>query len=93
MSGVRHSPPPASGTPWYYTWAIRYCELNMDLPPEDWRPLSRLYEARSPAVCELGRDILGIMHSVGWGYSRAGAARDGRSSGHARGSASATAFW
>ncbi len=67
MNGVRDSPPPASGTPWYYTWAIRYCELNMDLPPEDWRPLSRLYEARSLAVCELGRDLLGIMYSVGWG--------------------------
>ncbi len=67
LNGVRHNPPPASGTPWFYTWAIRYCELKLDLPPQDWRPLARLYEARSLAVCELGRDLLGIMHSVGWG--------------------------
>ena len=67
LNGVRNSPAPASGTPWYYTWAIRYCELNMDLPPQDWRPLAEAYESRSPAVCELGRDLLGIMHAVGWG--------------------------
>ena len=67
LNGVSNSPAPASGTPWYYTWAIRYCELSLELPPNLWRPIAQAYESRSPAVCELGRDLLGIMHAAGWG--------------------------
>ena len=55
------------GTPWFYTWAIRYCSLRGDLPPRDWARLEAAYEERSADVYELGRKLGAIMERVGWG--------------------------
>ena len=67
LTGLARSPVPARGTPWFYTWAVRYCELKLDLTDEQWRPVETLYEERSPRVCELGRELLDIMRQTGWG--------------------------
>jgi hypothetical protein len=49
------------------TWAIRYCELAIELPDERWRALRDAYWERSRWVCELGEELLAIMRDVGWG--------------------------
>ena len=67
LRGLRHSPVPEEGTPWFFTWAIRYCELNLELPTEEWLPLEKTYHHRSPRASELGRDLVAIMREVGWG--------------------------
>ena len=65
--GLTHSPVPDSGTPWFFTWAIRYCELSLDLTPSQWDELESIYAKRAPAVCELGTELLAIIQQVGWG--------------------------
>ena len=64
--GLTHSPIPERGTLWFYTWAIRYCELKLDLPQRYWRRLETIYETRSPEVCELGKQLVEIMYDTGW---------------------------
>ena len=65
--GLTNSPAPDSGTPWFFTWAIRYCELSLDLTPSQWEELESIYAERAPEVHELGRELLAIMQQVGWG--------------------------
>lgn len=67
LKGVAASPPPEYGTPWFTTWAIRYCELQLWLPPEEWARLEAAFRERSPAAARLGEDLAGIMRGVGWG--------------------------
>ena len=64
--GLTHSPIPERGTLWFYTWAIRYCELKLDLPQRYWRRLETIYETRSPEVCQLGKRLVEIMYETGW---------------------------
>jgi hypothetical protein len=67
MHGVASAPVPDYGTPWHFTWAIRYCELKLDLNKDQWEPLGELYESRAPDVVALGEELRAIMLSVGWG--------------------------
>ena len=67
LTGLSRSPAPDRGTPWFYTWAIRYCELQLELPEAQWLRLEAIYEAHTPGVSRLGRELLGIMQEVGWG--------------------------
>lgn len=67
LNGVASAPIPEHGTPWFFTWAIRYCELQMDLAPEDWAQLKSIYEARSKPICDLGEELYEIMSKVGSG--------------------------
>lgn len=67
LSGVAASPPPEYGSPWFTTWAIRYCELRLCLPPEEWARLEAAFRERSPAAARLGEELTGIMRGVGWG--------------------------
>ncbi len=67
VNGVRSSPAPVPGSPWSLTWAIRYCELQIELPDERWSALRDAYRERSLWVCELGEELLAIMRDVGWG--------------------------
>ncbi len=67
LAGVAASPPPEYGSPWFTTWAIRYCELRLCLPPADWARLEPLFRQRSPAVSLLGDELAAIMCAIGWG--------------------------
>ena len=67
VNGLKNSPAPAPGTPWSFTWAVRYCELRIELPDERWGMLQDVYGERSRWICELGEDLLVIMREVGWG--------------------------
>lgn len=67
LNGVGNSPAPEYGTPWFTTWAIRYCELQITLDGAEWSALADVFRARSPQVARLGEEMLGIMTEVGWG--------------------------
>ena len=67
MGGLRSAPIPEYGTPWHFTWAIRYCLLRMELPRHLWTPIENIYVERAPDATALGRELLGIMLDVGWG--------------------------
>ena len=66
-NGLTRSPAPDRGTPWFFTWAIRFCELQLELPARRWLRLEALYQERSPQVYELGTELVAIMRDVGWG--------------------------
>ena len=53
MNGLTRSPVPEPGSPWFFTWAIRYCELRLDLQPKEWEGLETVYRERAPRVCDL----------------------------------------
>ena len=65
--GLTHSPVPERGTPWFFIWAIRYCELALDVAPSQWETLESIYAERAPEVRELGKELMAIMQQVGWG--------------------------
>ena len=67
MNGLARSPVPDRGTPWFFTWAIRYCELRLELPARHWQRLRSIYDSRSSEVCELGEELVAIMDEVGCG--------------------------
>lgn len=67
LNGVGSSPTPQYGTPWFTTWAIRYCELQFTLTAQEWAELGALFRARSPQVARLGEELAGIVRDVGWG--------------------------
>ena len=67
LTGIAASPVPDYGTPWFTTWAIRYCELQIILDADEWNTLEALFEERSPQVASLGEEMTAIMNEVGWG--------------------------
>lgn len=67
LRGLQSAPVPEYGSPWHFTWAIRFCMLQMELPLELWTPLETVYAERAPAVTDLGRELLNIVVDVGWG--------------------------
>ena len=67
LNGVSGSPAPEYGTPWFTTWAIRYCELQFTLSDEEWAALEGVFTERSPQVARLGEEIAAIVREVGWG--------------------------
>ena len=67
MNGLVRSPAPARGTPWFFTWAIRYCELKLGLPTHKWQLLQSVYDSRSSEVCDLGEELVATMVNVGCG--------------------------
>ena len=67
LRGVQSAPVPEYGSPWHFTWAIRFCMLQMELPLELWTPLETVYCERAPAVTELGLELLSIVVDMGWG--------------------------
>ena len=67
LRGLESAPVPEYGSPWHFTWAIRYCLLQLELPLELWKPLEITYSDRAPAVTRLGRELVEIMIEVGWG--------------------------
>ncbi len=69
MGGLSSAPVPEYGTPWHFTWAIRYCLLRMELPVYLWTPIETIYVERGREAAGLGRELLDIMLEVGWGSS------------------------
>ena len=67
MGGLSSAPVPEYGTPWHFTWAIRYCLLRMELPRRLWTPIESIYAERAPEATALGRELLDIILDVGWG--------------------------
>ena len=67
MGGLSSAPAPEYGTPWHFTWAIRYCLLKMELPLHLWTPIENIYVERARDATALGRELLEIMLDVGWG--------------------------
>lgn len=67
LNGVANSPVPEYGTPWFTTWAIRYCELQIILNSEEWTELQAVFKDRSPQVAQLGEEMTAIMNEIGWG--------------------------
>ena len=67
LNGVAASPVPEYGTPWFTTWAIRYCELQTTLNAEEWAELQPVFSRRSPQVARLGEEMAAILNGVGWG--------------------------
>ena len=65
--GIASAPVPEFGTPWHFTWAIRYCLLRMELPHHLWTPIETIYAERAPDATALGRELLDIVLEVGWG--------------------------
>ena len=65
--GVSNSPVPDYGTPWFFVWAIRYTELQLELQDYQWKSVQEVYRARVPEVCDLGEELLAIMRAIGWG--------------------------
>ena len=66
-AGLESAPVPEYGTPWHFTWAIRFCLLQMELPLEMWSELEMIYAERAPAVTRLGSELNGILADSGWG--------------------------
>ena len=67
LNGLGQSPAPEWGTPWFFTWALRYCGLKLELPEHDWLRVEAVYRERSPEGCQLGDELVFIMREVGWG--------------------------
>ena len=67
MHGLQSAPVPDYGTPWHFTWAIRFCMLQMELPLELWNPLEIIYAERVPTAAALGHELVRILATAGWG--------------------------
>ena len=65
LAGLAKGPAPVSGTPWFFTWAIRYCGLQLELEGDQWRRLEETYRRSSRRVCALGEELVTIMRDVG----------------------------
>ena len=66
LSGLRSSPVPERGSPWSFTWAMRYCELQIELPAHLWSPIETIYQERAPGISRLGQELIEVMREVGW---------------------------
>ena len=66
LRGLTTVPVPEYGTPWHFTWAIRYCGLRLDLPDSLWHPITLIYHERAPEISKLGEELLDIMNEAGW---------------------------
>ncbi len=67
LGGLSSAPVPEYGSPWHFTWAIRYCLLRMELPLYLWTPIETIYVERAGGAAALGQELLDIMTEVGWG--------------------------
>ena len=65
--GLSSSPVPAIGTPWFTTWAIRYCDLSRGLGPERWAPVKALYQKHAADAADLGERLITIVEDRGCG--------------------------
>ncbi len=67
LGGLRSAPVPEYGSPWHFTWAIRFAMLRSELPLTLWKPVETLYAERAPAIYDLGMELAAIVDSAGSG--------------------------
>ena len=67
LKGIEGSPVPVPGTPWWATWACRFCELHFLLPQTQWLRLEVVYDGRCPDIAVKGRELVDIMLRAGSG--------------------------
>ena len=65
IRGLSTSPVPKKNDPWLITWAIRYCELKVELNPNQWSKIEMLYQERVPKICRIGEDLFSEIPSEG----------------------------
>ena len=63
FSGLSLSPVPDYGSPWFFTWAIRYVELSNEMRHSKWIELKKIYHHRSRDVEDLGKELKNILES------------------------------
>ena len=61
MQGICNSPVPEYGTPWFFTWAIRYAELSRTLTCAQMEEIDSIFRQRSNDVRSLGKELLEIL--------------------------------
>ena len=61
MKGICNSPVPEYGTPWFFTWAIRYAELSRTLTCAQMEEVDSIFKQRSNDVRSLGKELLEIL--------------------------------
>ncbi len=64
LSGIIKSPAPDYGSPWFFTWAIRYCQLSLELSYEDWEKIHNAIKGRAPSVSKLGQEVSDVLASI-----------------------------
>ncbi len=64
--GLEESAIPELGTPWWITWACRFCELRFLLPEKSWFRLEVVYDGRCPDIASKGRELIEIMRQEGY---------------------------
>lgn len=64
--GLESSPRPEPASPWWATWAIRFCELQFLLPRQSFSRLEVVYDGRCPDIARKGRELVEIMHGEGY---------------------------
>jgi len=67
--GLENSQVPDASTPWWVTWACRFCELSFLLPQRTWFRLEVIYDGRCPDIASKGRELKEIMCQEGYGTS------------------------
>ena len=72
LNGVANSPAPEYGTPWFTTWAIRYCELQIILNADEWAELEAVFQETQSASRAVGRGNDSDNERCGMGHARAG---------------------
>ena len=60
-SGLSSGNVPGYGTPWFFTWAIRYAELSTILSPLEWKVLKNIYRSKSSDIVSLGEELRDII--------------------------------
>ena len=70
VKGIRDSPVPEYGTPWFFTWAIRYAELSRILASTQMEEVDSILREKSKDVISLGIELLQVMEQFnGWNPS------------------------
>lgn len=61
MEGILSSPVPEYGTPWFFTWAIRYAELSRMLSDAQMLEIDFIFKEKSNNVVSLGKELLQVL--------------------------------
>lgn len=65
IRGLSTSPVPKNDDLWFITWAIRYCDLKVELNPNQWATVQMLYEERAPKIVKIGEELFSEIPSEG----------------------------
>lgn len=63
-SGLLSTEAPEYGTPWFFTWAIRYAELAITLSASNWEILQDIYTSKSSDIVSLGEELRSLIFQM-----------------------------